>query len=159
MEYTNPSVLQDSDPTETREWMDALDGVIHNAGKERANYLMRQVAKHAVDSGVRLPSAITTPFHNTISPAEQATMPGDLFMERRIRSLIRWNAGHGHARQRQQRWGWVGIFPAFRPRPRSTMSASTHFFRGTDEGHPGDLSSTRATAPRASMRGPSSRAA
>jgi pyruvate dehydrogenase E1 component len=139
MEYTNPSVLQDSDPTETREWMDALDGVIHNAGKERANYLMRQVAKHAVDSGVRLPSAITTPFHNTISPAEQATMPGDLFMERRIRSLIRWNAVAMVMRANDNSDGLGGHISSFSSSATLYDVGFNHFFRGTDDGHPGDL--------------------
>ncbi|MEM6775561.1 MAG: pyruvate dehydrogenase (acetyl-transferring), homodimeric type, partial [Pseudomonadota bacterium] len=85
-------MIEDEDPIETREWLDALDGVVKHGGKDRARSLLLQVAEHAVDAGVRLPTAITTPFRNTISPAEEKAMPGDLFMERRIRSLIRWNA-------------------------------------------------------------------
>ncbi|MEL7045711.1 MAG: pyruvate dehydrogenase (acetyl-transferring), homodimeric type, partial [Pseudomonadota bacterium] len=85
-------MIEDEDPIETREWLDALDGVVKHGGKDRARSLLLQVAEHAVDAGVRLPTAITTPFRNTINPAEQRAMPGDLFMERRIRSLIRWNA-------------------------------------------------------------------
>ncbi|NIP72850.1 MAG: hypothetical protein GWO16_07370, partial [Gammaproteobacteria bacterium] len=46
----------------------------------------------ASDEGIPTPDAITTPFRNTIPPAREKRMPGDLFMERRIRSLVRWNA-------------------------------------------------------------------
>ena len=84
--------MEDTDPLETREWLDALDAVVRNAGSERASFLLLEVAKHAMETRIRLPSAITTPFSNTILPSEEKMMPGDLFMERRIRSLVRWNA-------------------------------------------------------------------
>ena len=70
-------MLDDKDPQETREWLDALDGVIREPGGDRARFLLSNITEHAADSGVRLPTAITTPFRNTISPAEQAPMPGD----------------------------------------------------------------------------------
>ena len=84
--------MQDHDPSETREWLDALDGVLRDAGPERAGFLLRKLAEHATDRGTALPAAITTPFRNTIPPTAEKRMPGDLFMERRIRSLVRWNA-------------------------------------------------------------------
>jgi pyruvate dehydrogenase E1 component len=103
-------MLEDQDPNETREWLDALDGVIRHGGADRARYLLEQVTKHAADSGVKLPTAITTPFRNTISPAEQKPMPGDLFMERRIRSLIRWNALAMVMRANDNDEGWAATF-------------------------------------------------
>ena len=83
---------EDIDPVETREWLDALDSLVEHAGKGRTASLLFKLAEHAVDLGVELPAAITTHYSNTILPAWQQHMPGDLFMERRIRSLIRWNA-------------------------------------------------------------------
>lgn len=82
----------DIDPQETQEWLEAMDGVITHSGVDRAAYLVNRASKHAARQGVRLPAAITTSFRNTIEPKDEKRMPGDLFMERRIRSLIRWNA-------------------------------------------------------------------
>ncbi|MEQ8515158.1 MAG: hypothetical protein RIC38_06095, partial [Chromatocurvus sp.] len=64
-------MIEDNDPQETREWLDALDAVVRNAGEDRATYLMDELSKRAFADGIRLPSAITTPFSNTISPADQ----------------------------------------------------------------------------------------
>ena len=87
-----PRDLQDSDPGETREWLDALESVLEFQGTERANYLLERLSARMTETGVRLPYTITTPYRNTIPHTREARMPGDLFMERRIRSLIRWNA-------------------------------------------------------------------
>ncbi|MFC3681572.1 pyruvate dehydrogenase (acetyl-transferring), homodimeric type [Bacterioplanoides pacificum] len=84
--YTDP------DPEETREWMDAIYSVIREEGVERAHYLIERIAERATRDGMPLPYALHTPYRNTISVENEAPMPGDLFMERRIRSLIRWNA-------------------------------------------------------------------
>ncbi len=59
-------MAEDIDPIETREWFDALDEVIRNAGAERAGFLMRELGRHALEGHVRLPSSIVTPFVNTI---------------------------------------------------------------------------------------------
>ena len=83
---------QDIDPVETREWLDALESVLEAEGLERAAYLMSRLSERASRDGTVLPYAITTPFRNTIPVSREARMPGDLFMERRIRSLVRWNA-------------------------------------------------------------------
>ena len=79
-------------PIETREWIDSLDDVIDVQGSDSASFLLNELAKHLMDKGAVPSYNLTTPFKNTISPENEATMPGDLFMERRIRSLIRWNA-------------------------------------------------------------------
>ena len=85
-------MAEDKDPIETQEWLDSLDEVVRNSGSERAGYLLRELGRHAMEAHVRLPSSVVTPFVNTIPPVEEKAMPGDLFMERRIRSLVRWNA-------------------------------------------------------------------
>ncbi|NCZ64754.1 MAG: pyruvate dehydrogenase (acetyl-transferring), homodimeric type, partial [Cellvibrionales bacterium] len=80
------------DAQERQEWLDSLDAVVRHGGIEAGGEIVNSLAQHAQNSGVPLPQAITTPFKNTISPEQQRPMPGDLFMERRIRSLVRWNA-------------------------------------------------------------------
>ena len=85
-------MLDDSDPIETSEWLDALASVIENEGAERAKYLLTRLSEKARKLGSDLPYSVTTPYCNTIPADQEVRMPGDLFMERRIRSLIRWNA-------------------------------------------------------------------
>ncbi|MBP0048498.1 pyruvate dehydrogenase (acetyl-transferring), homodimeric type [Marinobacterium sp. AK62] len=85
-------MIEDIDPIETQEWMDALESVAKNEGDERARYLLRELGARANEMGVGAGATLNTPYVNTISPREEVRMPGDLFMERRIRSFIRWNA-------------------------------------------------------------------
>tara|TARA_R110002110_G_scaffold415765_2_gene655231 strand:- start:86314 stop:88989 length:2676 start_codon:yes stop_codon:yes gene_type:complete len=132
-------MADDKDPTETREWLDALDEVVKHSGPERASYLLVQLAKHAVDNRLRLPAAITTPFYNTILPSEQKMMPGDLFMERRIRSLVRWNALAMVMRANDNDEGLGGHISSFSSSATLYDVGYNHFFRGTQDGHPGDL--------------------
>ena len=84
--------MQDLDPVETQEWLDALESVLDKEGEDRAHYLLTRMGELATRTGTQLPYAITTPYRNTIPVGHEAMMPGDLFMERRIRSLVRWNA-------------------------------------------------------------------
>jgi len=83
---------QDADPIETQEWLDSVESVLENEGIERATYLLTRLAERATRDGTQLPYSITTPYRNSIPQNQEARMPGDLFMERRIRSLVRWNA-------------------------------------------------------------------
>ncbi|WP_076460222.1 pyruvate dehydrogenase (acetyl-transferring), homodimeric type [Marinobacterium stanieri] len=85
-------MIEDIDPIETQEWMDALESVAKNEGDERASYLLKELGNKATDLGVEAGTSLNTSYVNTISPRDEVRMPGDLFMERRIRSFIRWNA-------------------------------------------------------------------
>ena len=78
---------------ETREWLDSLDYVLSKGGPERAGRLIQQLALHARRAaGVHLPFTATTPYQNTIPAKMQPPFPGSQEMERRIKSLVRWNA-------------------------------------------------------------------
>ncbi|MGA7908496.1 MAG: pyruvate dehydrogenase (acetyl-transferring), homodimeric type [Candidatus Sulfotelmatobacter sp.] len=78
---------------ETREWVDSLDYVLEHGGPNRAGRLLQQLALHARrEAGVNLPFSATTPYQNTIPSIQQAPFPGSQEMERRIKSLVRWNA-------------------------------------------------------------------
>ncbi|HRH78011.1 MAG TPA: hypothetical protein PK129_11725, partial [Cellvibrionaceae bacterium] len=68
-------MLEEIDALETREWLDALESVIKHGGSERATFLLAQLANAATQSGVRLPSAITPPYCNTIPVAHEQKMP------------------------------------------------------------------------------------
>jgi pyruvate dehydrogenase E1 component len=132
-------VKEDKDPTETREWLDALDEVAKHSGPERASFLLMELAKRAMETRLRLPPAITTPFSNTIAPAEEKMMPGDLFMERRIRSLVRWNALAMVMRANDNDEGLGGHISSFSSSATLYDVGFNYFFRGTEGGHPGDL--------------------
>src|SRR5690606_39869828 len=75
--------FQDQDPSETQEWLEALESVIKFQGQKRAGYLVKQLLDRAAAQGIPTPDAITTPFRNTIPTSREKRMPGDLFMERR----------------------------------------------------------------------------
>ena len=84
--------LQGFDADEQQEWLDALEGVLNREGVAAASALLQSLADRLTLTGASLPFSVSTPYRNTIPAADETPMPGDLFMERRIRSLIRWNA-------------------------------------------------------------------
>ena len=132
-------MTEDRDPLETREWLEALDAVVRNAGADRAVYLLGQLQQHAVSARLRLPMAVTTPFRNTIPPQEEKRMPGDLFMERRIRSLVRWNALAMVMRANDNDEGLGGHISSFSSSATLYDVGYNYFFRGYDGDQPGDM--------------------
>ncbi|HXN15474.1 MAG TPA: pyruvate dehydrogenase (acetyl-transferring), homodimeric type, partial [Usitatibacter sp.] len=82
----------DSDPFETREWLEALDALIETEGAERATFLLRRLLQHARARRVPLPRVLATPYVNTIGLAEQPPYQGNLEIEARLSALVRWNA-------------------------------------------------------------------
>ena len=132
-------MIEDNDSIETREWLDALDALLRHGSPERASYVLTELAKHAVEVGVRLPTAITSPFRNTIPPTEEKHMPGDLFMERKIRSLVRWNALAMVMRANDNDEGLGGHISSFSSSATLYDIGFNYFFRGIEGGHKGDL--------------------
>jgi pyruvate dehydrogenase E1 component len=131
--------MQDNDPTETAEWLEALKDVLgQENGPERATFLLRSMAERVAQSGSQVPSAITTPFRNTIKPTDEKRMPGDLFMERRIRSLIRWNALAMVMRANDNDEGLGGHISSFSSSATLYDIGFNYFFKGNDNS-PGDL--------------------
>ncbi|GAB2189042.1 pyruvate dehydrogenase (acetyl-transferring), homodimeric type [Sessilibacter sp. MAH2] len=130
---------EDIDSLETREWVDALHSVIRHAGPERAAELLRELEKRASAAGVDLPPAITTPYRNTIPTHKERRMPGDMFMERRIRSLIRWNAMAMVMRANDNNEGLGGHIATFQSAATLYDVGFNYFFRGNDGDHLGDL--------------------
>ena len=134
-----PRDLQDSDPGETREWLDALESVLEFQGTERANYLLERMSARMTETGAQLPYTITTPYRNTIPHTREARMPGDLFMERRIRSLIRWNALAMVMRANAEDPGIGGHIASFASSATLYDVGFNYFWRGPSDEHLGDL--------------------
>ena len=82
----------DPDPTETEEWLQALDTVIENEGRDRATFLLRKLFDRARARRVALPPVWSTPYCNTVALADQPQFPGTLETEQRLIALVRWNA-------------------------------------------------------------------
>ena len=137
MDYTRH--VEDIDPEETREWLDALESVIQEHGVDRANSLMERLSSRLAQTGERLPYMLTTPYRNTIPPTEEAFMPGDLFMERRIRSLIRWNALAMVLRANKGDGDLGGHISTFASAATLYDVGFNYFFRGPTDAHAGDL--------------------
>ena len=134
-----PRDLQDSHPDETREWLDSLESVLEFQGTERANYLLERLSARMTETGSRLPYTITTPYRNTIPHTREARMPGDLFMERRIRSLIRWNALAMVMRANARDAGLGGHIASFASSATLYDVGFNYFWRGPTDDHLGDL--------------------
>ncbi|WP_373187994.1 pyruvate dehydrogenase (acetyl-transferring), homodimeric type [Halopseudomonas sp.] len=129
----------DLDPIETQEWLDSLESVLDNEGEDRAHYLITRLGELANRSGTPLPYAITTPYRNTIPVTHESPMPGDLFMERRIRSMVRWNALAMVMRTNQQDPDLGGHISTFASSATLYDIGFNYFFKAPTEEHGGDL--------------------
>jgi pyruvate dehydrogenase E1 component len=121
---------------ETREWLDSLDYVLSKGGPDRAGRLLQQLALHARRAaGLNLPFTATTPYQNTISSKTQAPFPGSQEMERRIKSLVRWNALAMVIRANKIQEGIGGHISTFASAATLYEVAFNHFLRArTEEG-------------------------
>ncbi|UYZ84055.1 pyruvate dehydrogenase (acetyl-transferring), homodimeric type [Entomomonas sp. E2T0] len=131
--------MQDLDPIETKEWVDSLESVVENEGEERAQYLMTRMGEWATRNGVKLPYSINTPYRNTIPLTEEPPLPGDMFMERRIRSLVRWNAMAMVVRANRKDPDLGGHIGSFASSATLYDVGFNYFFKGPTEEHGGDL--------------------
>ena len=129
----------DSDPVETREWLEAINSVIEQEGVERAQYILQRLSSKVTETGAQLPYAINTPYRNTIPTSQETRMPGDLFMERGIRSLIRWNAMAMVMRANIKDGTLGGHISSFQSAATLYDVGFNYFFRGRSEEHKGDL--------------------
>ena len=84
--------LENLEAVETREWMDSMDYILRYRGRERALSLLERLQLHVKQAGVRVPYTANTPYINTIPADQQPPFPGSQEIERRIKSLVRWNA-------------------------------------------------------------------
>lgn len=130
--------LPDIDPQETQEWLDAFSELVASEGKARARYLMSRLLQRARELQVGVPATISTPYVNTIPTEEQAWFPGDDYLEKRIRRFIRWNAAVMVVRANHQAEGIGGHLSTFASSAALYEVGFNHFFKGKDDGEPGD---------------------
>ena len=131
--------MQDLDPSETKEWLDALDSIRRAQGDQRASFILDALHSHATENRIQLPQSVTTPYRNTIPVEQEKVMPGDLFMERRIRSLVRWNALAMVMRANTQSEGIGGHIASFSSAATLYDIGFNYFFRGSKDDNLGDL--------------------
>jgi pyruvate dehydrogenase E1 component len=130
--------LPDTDPGETGEWLDALDTVIDAKGKTRARFLVSKLTERAREAQVGTPAEVNTPYVNTIPTDEQPWFPGDEYIERRIRAYIRWNAAVMVLNANKRAEGIGGHLATFASSAALYEVGFNHFFRGKEDGLPGD---------------------
>jgi pyruvate dehydrogenase E1 component len=133
-----PILAKDSDPQETTEWLDALDYVVSAGGGDRAAYLLTRLKQRAFARNVNFTGAATTPYINTIPPGEQPTYPGDRDIERRIKSIIRWNAMAMVVRANKLSSGIGGHISTYASSATLYEVAFNHFIRGKEGTLPPD---------------------
>src|SRR6266487_613413 len=123
----------DNDAAETQEWMDALDGVMQTGGPNRARFLLTQLRHEAVRHGVEIPFTANTPYINTIPTGRQPPYPGSREIERRIKSLVRWNAMAMVVRANKKEPGIGGHISTYASAANLYEVAFNHFFRARTE--------------------------
>ncbi len=129
----------DLDPQETQEWLEALDAVLEHEGIERAHYLLERLIDKARRSGAYLPFSANTAYLNTIPMQQQQRFPGDKALERRIRSLIRWNAMAMVVQANRLSTELGGHISSFASSATLYDVGFNHFFRAASKDHGGDL--------------------
>ena len=111
--------------------MEALDEIIDEAGPDRAAYLLEQTYRTRAANGADLPVQLNTPYVNTIRPEDEVPYPGDRAMERRIKSLIRWNAMAMVVRQNKYDAGIGGHISTYASLATLLEVGFNHFFHGS----------------------------
>jgi pyruvate dehydrogenase E1 component len=130
---------QDIDPQETREWKEALEEVIEKDGPERAHFLIESLVDKARRSGAYLPYNATTAYVNTIPVHQEEQRQGDASLERRIKSIIRWNAMAMVIKANRDGKNLGGHIATYQSVANLLEVGFNHFFRGPEAEHGGDL--------------------
>jgi pyruvate dehydrogenase E1 component len=130
--------LPDSDPAETQEWLESFDAVVDHAGPARARQIILNLLGHARHRHVGLPGFANSHYVNTILSSEEPVYPGDLDIERRIRSYVRWNAAMIVHRAQRPGLGVGGHISTYASTATLFEVGFNHFFRGHDAEGDGD---------------------
>jgi pyruvate dehydrogenase E1 component len=131
--------VNDLDPQETQEWVEAMEAVVERVGFERAQFLLRELADHAVLSGAGSPYSANTPYLNTIPPELEVRSKGDQELEHKIRSIIRWNAAVMVMRANRDSSDLGGHIASFASSATLYDVGFNHFWQAAGKDHGGDL--------------------
>ena len=133
------TAVVDHDPQETAEWLEAWDQILSAGDPQRAAYLLGSLSERARTAGIHLPTQFNTPYCNTINPDEEVAYPGDLPLERRIKSIIRWNAMAMVVQQNKKDPGIGGHIATYASIATLMEVGFNHFFRAAIDDQPGDF--------------------
>lgn len=129
----------DIDAAETQEWLSSLDYVLKSKGADRVRFLIEQLRDRAASEGIQSAEDTSTPYVNTIPVQDQPPFPGNRELERRIKSIVRWNAMAMVVRANKRGGGVGGHISTFASSATLYEIANNHFFRGRGEtGYSGD---------------------
>ena len=131
--------INDIDPQETQEWLEALDSMLVHEGIERGHFILEKLIARARKSGAYLPYSANTAYLNTIPPSREEKSPGNAGLEWRIRSLVRWNAMAMVVRANQKSGELGGHIASFASSATLYDVGFNHFFHAPDKNHGGDL--------------------
>ncbi|MFG0250889.1 MAG: pyruvate dehydrogenase (acetyl-transferring), homodimeric type, partial [Phycisphaeraceae bacterium JB051] len=129
----------DIDPAETSEWLESLEYVLKDKGPARVQYLPSILDENAQRLGIELPYTQTTPYINTIPRSKQPKYPGNRELERRIKSIIRWNAMAMVVKANKKPGAVGGHISTFASSATLLEVGFNHFFRGKDHECGGDV--------------------
>ena len=124
---------------ENQEWRESLAYVLQSQGPSRVEELLRRLQQQAAEYGISSQCALTTPYVNTIPKESQAVYPGSREVERRIKSIVRWNAMAMVVRANRRSSGIGGHISTFASCATLFEVGFNHFFRAPAENHPGDI--------------------
>ena len=122
-----------------QDWIDSFNDLLAQAGPDTAQSVLRTLQFHAQKSGVQMPFSANTPYINTISTDKQPTFPGNREIERRIKSIVRWNAMAMVVRANREEEGIGGHISTYASAATLYEVGFNHFFRGKTDSFPGDL--------------------
>src|SRR5437868_3315935 len=124
---------------ETREWLDSMEYVLRHGGQDRAGRLLQELRGYLSRQGIKQPFTATTPYYNTIPADQQPTFPGSQELERRIKSLVRWNALAMVVRANRESEGIGGHISTYASAATLYEVGFNHFFHGKGDGVDGDI--------------------
>ncbi len=133
-----PTQYVDVDPAETQEWLESFDGLVESGGNYRARFLMLELLRRAAENNVGVPSLRSTDYINSISPDNEPWFPGDEFVERRIRAMIRWNAAIMVHRAQRPGVSVGGHISSYASSATLYEVGFNHFFKGPDHAEGAD---------------------
>jgi pyruvate dehydrogenase E1 component len=128
------NLYNDPDKQETQEWIESLEDALEEHGYERTQHLLETLIDFAESKGARLPFNTNTPFLNTILPGQQPDYPGDRELERKIKSIVRWNAMAMVTKANKETPGIGGHISTFASAATLYEVAFNHFLKGPN--HP-----------------------
>ncbi|TAG80744.1 MAG: alpha-ketoglutarate dehydrogenase [Burkholderiales bacterium] len=143
MLMTTQVIANDLDPQETQEWRDALDALVAAYGEDRARFMLDQLVAHTRANGIAWKPELATPYKNTIDVRDQPSFPGDIAIEEKLASLMRWNA-LAMVAEANAAYGELGGHIASYASAADLFEVGfNHFFQArnesTEEPHGGDL--------------------